>query len=271
MFKIRDTLKFVNSLPFSLTINHYFTFGNATRFLKNGKLNSSESWDTLRTIHPHFSISENREEWLKASEAQVKKDGQDGNLIKRANDVVRIIDQLGVTSVFSVGVGGAGLEYQIKKIKPNLKLMCSEYSPVAVERLTKVFQEADSVILFDMKKGDWSVALNGIDPDKQLCLLYRIDIDLTNDEFSNIFKKMSAAGIHNILIILCGRLTLRSLFNRLRQRLIWKIRGIPYTFAGYLRTTKTFSRFWKSLYTTTETECGGLTSFLLKKKINHVS
>ena len=271
MFKIRGALKFLNSLPFPLTIDHYFAFDDATDLLKDGRLNSSESWDMLRKNHPHFSISENREDWLKASEAQVKKDGQDGGLVQRAADIVRIIDQLGITSVFSAGVGGAGLEYQIKKIKPELKLVCSEYSSVAVERLTKVFLEANSVILFDMKKGDWSVALEGVDPDKQLCLMYRIDIDLSGNEFRSIFEKMSKAGIRNILIVLCGRLTLRGLFNRLRQRLVWKVNGTPYAFAGYLRTTKTFPRFWQFSYTSTEIECGGLTSFLLRKKIHHAS
>ena len=270
MFKIRDILKFLNSLPFPLTINHYFAFDDATDLLKDGRLNSSESWDALRRSHPHFSISEDRKEWIKASEVQVKKDGQDGGLVQRARDIVGIINRLGITSVFSVGVGGAGLEYQIKKMKPDLRLICSEYSPVAVNILTKVFHEADSVILFDMKNDDWSVATRGVDPDKQLCLLYRIDIDFTNEELRNIFDKMSVAGVCNILVVLCGRLTLRGLFNRLRQRLVWKVQGIPYSFAGHLRTTKTFPGFWQ-LYTSTETKCGGLTSFLLRKKTNHAS
>ena len=52
--------------------------------LKDKKLDSGESWDVLRVSHPDFSISPNRGEWLKACESEIKKDGQDTNLKKRA-------------------------------------------------------------------------------------------------------------------------------------------------------------------------------------------
>ena len=64
-----------------------------------------------------------------------------------------------IKSLFSVGVGGAGLEYQIKKIKPELELICSEYSQLNVDLLKKVFWECDSIMLFDITSKDWSAAL----------------------------------------------------------------------------------------------------------------
>ncbi len=265
MPSFKKVLHHINSLPFPLTVKHFFSFERTVGILKNDELTSWESWDALREHDPHFSISENRNEWLEASETKIKKDGQDGGLSRRAADVVSVIHRLGISSVFSAGVGGAGLEYQIKKMKPDLKLVCSEYSPVAVERLRKVFLEADGITLFDMKSKDWSLAIKGTDPRAQLCLLYRIDIDLTNSDLKNMFQNMHESGIHNILIILCGRLTARGLVNRLRQRLIWRISGIPYAFAGYLRTEKTFLQFWQPFYTSTELECGGLKSFLLRR------
>ena len=250
-------LRYVNSIPFSLTIKHFYPLSRS--------LDSRESWDILRQSHPHFSISPEREEWLKAAEGEVKKDGQDGGFIQRAKDVVSVIDKLGAASVFSVGVGGAGLEYQIKKMRPNIKLVCSEYSRVAVERLTKVFKEADTVVLFDMKDGDWYQTLDEVGNRRQLYLMYRIDIELNNSEFRRIFENMNEAGVQDILIIICGHLTLRGLFNRLFQRLKWKIENTPYAFAGYLRTSRTFPRFWKNLYTSKELEFGGLKGFLLRK------
>src|SRR3989344_4365726 len=155
-------LRYVNSIPVSLTIKHFYPLSRS--------LDSRESWDILRQSHPHFSISPEREEWLKAAEGEVKKDGQDGGFIQRAKDVVSVIDKLGVASVFSLGVGGAGLEYQIKKMRPNIKLVCSEYSRVAVERLTKVFKEVDTVVLFDMKYGDWYQTLDEVGNRRQLYL-----------------------------------------------------------------------------------------------------
>ena len=221
MSSIGHVFRYINSLPFQLTVKHYFAFDAAAVLLKDGKLNSAESWDALRRVHPHFSISENREEWLKASEVQMHKDGQDRGLPVRAREVVRIIEELGITTLFSAGVGGAGLEYQIKKLKLDLRLICAEYSHVNVSALKKVFLECDSVIMFDMKNKNWSVALEGVDAKKQLVLLNRIDVDFSNEELQEMFRNMYDSGIKHILIILCGKITARGLFNRLKQRILW--------------------------------------------------
>ena len=262
---VKKMLHYINSLPFPLTIKHYFAFDSATALLKDGVLNSVESWDALRQSHPHFSISEHRDEWLRAAEAQIKKDGQDSALPLRAKEVVRIINELGIRTLFSAGVGGAGLEYQIKKLKPDLRLVCSEYSPVSVKALKKVFVECDSVLLFDMKSKDWSVALEGVDAKKQLVLLNRIDIDFSNEELRDMLQHMYDSGIQNILFILCGRITARGILNRLFRRLQWRLRGMPYAFAGYLRTKQTFQMFWQQLYQSSDIELPYMSGYLLKK------
>ena len=53
---VKKMLHYINSLPFPLTIKHYFAFDSATALLKDGVLNSVESWNALRQSHPHFSI-----------------------------------------------------------------------------------------------------------------------------------------------------------------------------------------------------------------------
>ena len=267
MSRVQSALKYIDSLPFSITIRHYFPFNDRTTLLKNGEISSSKAWDTLRQKHPNFSISENRVEWLKAAEAQVEKDGQDKGLVRRAKDVVEVIERLGVTKVFSAGVGGAGLEYQIKKLKPELYLTCSEYSPVAVGALKKVFTECDSVVFFDMNTGDWHLAIDKTQTrEKQLCILSRIDIDLTNKQFRNIFKNMHAAGIRNVLVITCVDLTLYDLVSRMYHRILGHLRGVYYVFAGYLRSKRAFIDLWSPFYNHTELTCGGLKSFLLEIK-----
>ena len=266
MSRVQAWLKYVDSLPFSITVRHYFPFNDTARLLKDGRLASAEAWDVLRQNHPNFSISSDRAEWLKASEAQIEKDGQDKGLIKRAVDVVKIIERMGITKVFSAGVGGAGLEYQIKKLKPKLYLTCSEYSPVAVGALKKVFAECDSIILFDMNTGDWDVAIDGFISEHQLCILSRIDIDLTNKQFRQIFRNMHDTGIQNVLIISCVDLTLHNLLSRLYHRFIGRLHGIHYVFSGFLRSRKAFIELWNPYYTHRELSCGGLKSFLLKIK-----
>jgi len=71
--------------------------------------------DVLREFHSHFSISKEREVWLRASENFVKKDGQDGNLKNRALDISNMLRNLEIENVFSVGVGGGGFGVSNKK------------------------------------------------------------------------------------------------------------------------------------------------------------
>ncbi len=258
-------LKYLNSLPIHLTVKNYYTFDAITTRLKNGELNSQESWDLLRESHPHFSISENRNEWLRAAEIQITKDGQDHGLLQRAQDIARLIERLGITSLFSVGVGGAGLEYQIKKIKPELALTCSEYSAPAVAILKKVFLECNSIILFDITRSDWSATRAADDLKKQLYLMYRIDASFLDKEWVKIFDTMAQAGIENILYIPTSCLTILGLRNRLYRRLFWKLRSIPHAFCGYNRTKTVFKSFWQKHYVDTEVVCGGLHGFLLTR------
>ncbi|OGG53728.1 hypothetical protein A2851_02475 [Candidatus Kaiserbacteria bacterium RIFCSPHIGHO2_01_FULL_53_29] len=261
----KKILHYINSLPFPLTIRHYSVFGAATAFLKDGELYSAESWDALRMNHPHFSIAESREEWLKAAESKIKKDGQDGAMPLRAEEISRILNECGISSLFSVGVGGAGLEYQIKKANPDLQMTCSDFSPNSVDTLKKVFTECDSIRLFDMKNKDWSPALQGVSADKQLVLMNHVDIEFTNNELREMFQNMHDSGIRNILIV-CNRLTARGLLSRFVDRLIRRLKGEHFVFAGYLRTKKTFPPLWGSLYQTTEVETPLISGFLLKSK-----
>jgi hypothetical protein len=262
---MKSLLKYVNSIPFPFMMKHYYVFDTKGDTLKNNELNSPESWDTLRNNDPHFSISENREEWLLSSRGLVRKDGQDGAMSRRAHEVVKIVDQLSLHTLFSVGVGGAGLEYQIKFLRPALKLICSEYAEGSVGLLKKVFCEADSIITFDIKAGDWSKALQGIKLTDTLVLMYRIDINFNNEEMSQIFRKMYDAKIENIFIVLCGTLTIRGIFNRLKQRFSWRLNSTRYLFAGYLRSKKSAEDFWRGLYSCEEQTLEGLPAFLLKR------
>lgn len=264
--KIITLLKYINSLPLPVTIRHYYIFDEATNKLKDNKLDSLESWDFLRENHPRFSISDNRDEWLLAAESKLNKDGQDGGLIQRAKDIAKIIESRGFTTLFSVGVGGAGLEYQIKKILPSLHLICSEYSAVALNVLKKVFFECDTFTLFDITQKDWSVGFALGDKKKQLCLIYRIDASFTNAEWREIFSNMHTSGVENVLYIPTSCLTIMGLRNRLFRKIIWKIRSIPYAFSGYLRSKVVFTSFWEGKYAEEVVVCGGLKGFLLTRR-----
>lgn len=252
-------------MPFKLTVRHLESFGTDTDLLKGGELDSPESWDILRRSNPHFSVSAQREEWLRACEVKVKKDGQDGGLHARAQAIVELIRQKGIDVVFSVGVGGAGLEYQIKKMCPEIRIICSEYAPENVDLLNTVFLEADAVVPFDMKGENWTMALPQSPGEKILTLMYRVDPHATDQEWRKIFERMRAAGVTNILYIPCGFLTLKSLFLRRWRVFKERLRGKKFVFSGYLRSRRTFESYWDGLYRAEVGEYAGYTGFYLQK------
>lgn len=237
-------LQYLNSFPVMFTSRHYQEFGESTEHLKDGVLDSPDSWDELREHHEHYSIGRTRDEWLRAAEGMVKKDGQDGGMVQRAADIVESLRNLDARSLFSVGVGGAGLEYQIKKRMPDIHLTCSEYAPQNVEMLRKVFTECEAFEVFDILKGDWSRAAAAGDT----VLMYRVDPHFTDSEWRTIFTAMHAAGITHIIYIPCTCLSVRSWLFRLRRRILWTLTRMPVAFAGYVRTKARFESFWGGLY-----------------------
>ncbi len=259
-------LKYINSIPVPFTMRHYQIFGEATGKMKDQELASPEAWDALRKSHPFFSISPTRAEWLLASEVAIKKDGQDGGLIDRARDVTALLKREGSARIFSVGVGGGALEYQLKKMIPELSVVCSDYSPVTVEALKNVFVESDAVIPFDVLKGDWSEVNRKYLKDRGMCIMYRIDASFGDAEWRSIFQKLYEAGVERVLYIPTGMLTLCSIYNRKSREIKWFFRRIPVVWAGYLRTRKQFERFWAPFYTQELLTFGGLKGFFLERK-----
>lgn len=244
-------LKYINSIPFPFTIRHYYA---PAINLKH--IDTPEDWDLLRLHDDHFTISESREEWLKSAEGLVKKDGQSGAHLKFSDDVANYIKKMpNIKHVFSVGVGGGGLEYQIKKKLPYIKLTCSEYAPKSVEMLKKVFIEADEIIEFDIKK-QWPKI-----SDDTLVIINRVEPHLTNAEWKDVFKK---CGAKNVLFIPNTFVTIRGIFNRIFSRIKnWKKN---YVFGGHLRSKMGFISFWEDIYDYTEINFYGYTGFLLNKK-----
>ncbi len=263
---MKNLLKYINSIPFAFTIKHYQMFGDSKEMLKDNALVSIESWDELRENHPHYTVSDDRDEWLKAVELEIVKDGQDKGLISRAKDIVSLLIKEKIKTVFSTGVGGAGLEFQIKKHMPEVNIYCSEYSQKNIDTLKKVFLEASGIVTFDIINGDWSIVKNTYVSDSTSALLmYRLDAGFTDTEWRSIFEMMYTAGIEKIIYIPTSLLTLLSVFNRKKRELFWRLKGEPVSFAGYLRTKKEFESFWSGLYEKQDFVFGGLKGFYLKK------
>lgn len=259
-------MKWVNGMPFPFTMRHYQIFGASTDHMKDAALMSSDSWDTLREEHPFFAIAETREAWLEASELRIKKDGQDERLIERAKDIATLVTSQRFDRIFSVGAGGAALEYQLTKLLPGVPIVCSDYSSTTVERLKTVFTEATDVVTFDILEGDWGEVNETYVGPKGLCLIYRLDAGFSDDDWRRIFARMHDAAIRNVLVIPTGTLTLLSVYNRKRRELSWVIAGTKRIWSGYVRTKTAFLKQWGKGYHAKEGRFGGLVGFLLQDR-----
>jgi len=247
---IVNFLKKINNIPLPLTIKHYFVPSTPVK-----SIDSPEDWDILRTADSHFVIYDNREDWLKVAEGKLKQDGHSGSFLRFSEEVSRFVKERGIKSVFSVGVGVGGLEYQIKKKYPEIKITCSEYAPKSVELLKKVFTEADSIIQFDIKD-KWPNF-----GDDELVLMYRVDPHLTDMEWKKLFSTINAK---HILFIPNTFLTVKSLVNRYINRL--KNLNKKFVFSGYVRSKEGYKSFWKGSFKNEEINFYGNTGFYLNKK-----
>lgn len=238
------------NIPFKLTIKHFYIPSIDIK-----QINSPEDWDLLRVNDGAFSISEDRQEWLRAVEGKlsrangdVKKDGHSGSFIEFSNEVVEFIREKGFKKIFSVGVGIGGLEYQIKK-QLNLYVTCSEYAPKSVELLKKVFTEADEIIQFDIKD-KWPEI-----KDDTLVIMYRVDPHLTDEEWDYLFKTIPA---NNILFISNAFLTPKLFVKEFLKRK----KGV---FSGYIRTKQGYINMWNKYFNYKEIKFKGNNGFYLFK------
>lgn len=212
----------------------------------------------LREAHPRYSFSGEREAWLKELYIH-KKDGQDKEIDQRAADIVSFCRQHDFRSIFSVGVGAAGLEYRIAKLAPEIKITVSEYPPETVKKLKAVFHEG-TVIKFDAFD---PLAWKQIDP-LSLVLIYRMDREFTPKEWRQIFKAMRSAGIRHSLFVLQYTFTiLWYVQERLRT---WKAisKGFRVQMAGYIHNVPSLRNLWKKQYSDTPVRIGSWQGFFLQ-------
>ena len=150
-----------------LTLRHYYHFqGNST--LQGGSLLSPAAWDSLRSVPDSeqssaFFMPTDRDRWLQLAQ-------ETPGLSDQAKEIAALISREGFTSVVSVGVGRALLEYHLKRQLPKLPLICTEFSPQVVERLQHVFLECERVDCHDFTRDEWPRPTG-----RPLYLLNRVD------------------------------------------------------------------------------------------------
>jgi hypothetical protein len=241
------------------TIKHFFRFkpgsGPSDRSLMN-----IGSWDELRSKpggNESFVFPENRGAWLRMC--------ANSAVELAAADLARVLDREKIRRVVSVGVGRGCLEFNLSKRLPEMELVCTEYSRVAVERLRHVFDECKAVHEFDIRSRDWPW---GRDP-HTLVLLYRVDTEFDDVIMTRVMEAISASGIQNVLVVATGFAKFCSVLKTGAYALAYALRIPGVAWAGFLRSEERFVDILRHRHVITEKlKIGDLTGFFLKPDLS---
>lgn len=234
-----------------ITMRHYYSFQSSP----GRTLLSPAAWECVRLDphEPHFYIADTRSEWLD----QVRSP----SVSAVARQIHQILSQMNATSVFSIGVGRASVEYALKTLDPTVRIFCTENSVTIVKRLKEVFTECDSIDVFDLEASEFPVMAA-----HTLTLLYRVDTELSDSGWQRVFARMARAGLDNILLVATELLTPQKMLKEFVTRYAGVFTGRPSTFAGYVRSKARFQSLWARYYAVVwEYPVGSLTGFLLKR------
>ena len=219
-----------------LTVPHHYDFG-LDRSRVGDNLVNPQSWDAIRQTDTPFGLPESRQEWEQAARG--------GDLPKRAEVIGAVARRLGAHSVCSHGVGTGLLEANLVRELDDMSLICTDFAPETVRRLSELFPEAD-VRLHDLR--------NSQPPEADLHLLHRVDTELSNREWREVFGCLSRP----VLVVATQVLDIHGLTGELRLTLSRR----P-TRAGWSRTEAGFRRLWRSTHIDEPLRVGSLHGWVL--------
>jgi len=208
-----------------ITIRHHFDFG-ADRELVGEDLVTPKSWDALRTrTSGPFAAAASREEL-----AQVA--GGRPELGERAREIDHWLNANRIGTLASYGVGGGTLEWWLERLRPERRLLLAEYAPATLERLRKLFPDAE-VHRHDL------LADPPLPADAHL--FHRVDTELTNAEWLEAFRRFAG---ERVLVVATEIATPK----RLLHELLLRLRSRQLSRAGWLRSRDAFEALWQETH-----------------------
>src|SRR6476661_11210114 len=116
-----------------IRVRHAYDFGPARSVVGNDLVQAG-AWDAARSLPGPFALPRDRADWERAAALP--------DLDARARDIASIARSLRVGRLCSHGVGTALLELNLTRQLPGVHLVCTDYAPQTVERLSAMFTEA---------------------------------------------------------------------------------------------------------------------------------
>lgn len=201
------------------------------------KLNKT-SWEILRddASEKEFSIeSEIGEYELNCERKQ--------DYAQAAEKIGLFLDKNNLSKVVSMGVGKGILEWHLKRKYPSIEVSCADYTGKALEKLQKVFLDAEEFLVFDMIKGDWRQYRKYDD-----IILFRLSTEFDAKTWRDIFIKCYDVGIERIIFSPTGVDTCKTMMKELKRHYVNVLRKRKDAFCGWIYTENEFYKMWKGLY-----------------------
>ncbi len=234
-----------------MTIPHWYPF-RKSMLMQGGDLQSPGNWDRIRTADPagDFGFGTSREEWIARAHSRM--------LLQRAGVIADLMRRSGAARVVSVGVGTGLLEYLIAGMVPKVSWRCGDYAAASLELLRARFLECQSMELMDLRNPTWAR-----DPD-EVVLLNRVDTELNDAEWRTTFAELARRGIHTIIWVPCGLVSLDALLDQVRAVVVAIRLRCPLIRAGYLRTERRMSEIHSPSYRRSNVVSADLPIWLLR-------
>jgi hypothetical protein len=233
---VRAALLAVPLARIPLTIRHRYEFG-PDRGRVGADLVNPRSWDAIRETAGPFGLPPTRAEWERAS--------GEGDFAERAAAIAAIADELGARRVCSYGVGAAFVELRLARLRPDIELVCTDFTSRTLARLRELFPEAE-VRYHDLLASPPVAA--------DLHVFHRIDTEFSNRQWRTILPRFRQP----VLLVATELLEVGALLRELRLRL-----SKTATAAGYIRTEAGFRSFWRRSHRDRKIAIGSHTGFVL--------
>jgi hypothetical protein len=224
-----------------LTVRHYFDFGSE-RNIVGDDLVRPEAWDALRTrTTGAFALSRSREELERLADAHPE-------VGARARVIDTTLEERGLGTLASYGVGGALPEVWLRRLRPERKLVVTDYAPETVSRLQALLPDVEVVrhdLLID----------SPLRADAHL--FHRIDTELSDAQWRSVFARFAQ---ETVVIVATEVADLSRVVGEFARRV--RRRGL--TRAGWLRTATAFQALWAPTHQATRVRFHDLEGWVLE-------
>lgn len=207
-----------------LTVPHWYNFDDSIRPHAR-TLEGAASWDELRMRDESgaFGLGATVEEWRLRASSQA-------DLQSRAATIGNLLRGWGTRKLVSVGVGNGMLEYLVKQKASEIEVRCGDYAPRSLAALRERFPDCSSVELMDLRRFDWTQEPG------EVVLFHRVDMELRNSEWKDVFSGLANRGVERIIWVPCGLLNAAAIGGQVRAVLTAITARRRLTRTGYLRS-----------------------------------